>query len=379
MKRVAEGLKFEEIAKSGEFILGQSVSNLPVEFYDASSLSSDLEISSEDVRLFTKVIADALANGLEMVPAVQKAVSEFVLTGMEPVAVSILRKVQNGISFSESIIEYSDIFPEYYIDLIRCGESSGNLKKTILLLPTIMEKRLHLWNGFSFEVMRPFKIVWNFMKRNPLNFASTLFVFLVAFCGYYKIGLYSLCNLIKEFMGSAEHGLGLLLLWLIYTLWEGCHRRSGRKIFDLDVRSVPVWGCVVFNTRLAHGMRVLGAFLENGLSFQESIKMTLMNCPDTATRDVFNKILHYRRHGADVARSFILSRVFPKHYRLIFKTGAENNCLGKMVTMAAESIELQSFPWVDRIAAIWNFIDNAVCGIGGLAVFIGLLALLCSI
>ena len=100
--------------------------------YDFISRIFKPQLKREEVADFFRNIAIMLKSGIPMFTAIEDMASDDSSAAVQRVAKDILENLKTGASFSEGVERHSDIVPQTVIHLIRIGESSGNLDRTLM-------------------------------------------------------------------------------------------------------------------------------------------------------------------------------------------------------------------------------------------------------
>ncbi len=107
-------------------------------------LASQTKVKSSDKAVAFRLIAVMINAGLSIVKALK---------------VLAKQKVEGGMSFSESLGEYEDVFSEAEIGMVEAGEASGQLNKTLLSLASETEKSASLSKKIRSAMIYPVVVI----------------------------------------------------------------------------------------------------------------------------------------------------------------------------------------------------------------------------
>ena len=97
-----------------------------------------------DLMAFTAELSALLAAGLPLDTGSQHPLRDIRARGMKEIVQSLLKSIRGGISFSEALQKHPDIFPRFYINMVRAGEAGGVLDVVLERLNEFLESSKEL-------------------------------------------------------------------------------------------------------------------------------------------------------------------------------------------------------------------------------------------
>jgi type II secretory pathway component PulF len=101
-------------------------------------------LKPRDLTLFTMHLATVLRSGLPLSGGLRNASEEAVNKRIQIVAQALLEKIEEGKMLSEAMAVLPDAFPEYYVNLIRAGETVGHVDEVLFDLVNSLEWQQNL-------------------------------------------------------------------------------------------------------------------------------------------------------------------------------------------------------------------------------------------
>src|SRR3989338_75986 len=89
---------------------------------------------------FTRQLGIMVNAGLSLVDALSIMIRQTRDSSQKQLIAGLLEKIKGGESFSNSLEEYPDTFQNFYIALVKAGESSGKLDDVLLRLAENLER-----------------------------------------------------------------------------------------------------------------------------------------------------------------------------------------------------------------------------------------------
>ena len=112
-------------------------------------------VSQANLAEFTRELATLVSAELPLDEALRILSSQSQSGPMRSLAKSLLAKVMDGASFSQALSAKPDIFPGYYVSMVRAGEAAGSLGAVFDDLAGYLERRLEVRGKVSSALIYP--------------------------------------------------------------------------------------------------------------------------------------------------------------------------------------------------------------------------------
>ena len=116
-------------------------------------------ITAKDKLMFFRQLATMFEVTLPILQALQILSSQTKKAKLKDMIEHIIQDIEGGTSLSNAMAEYPYVFSEFYTGMIRAGETSGNLDKTLLYLADQIEKDYDLTSKIKGAMIYPVFIV----------------------------------------------------------------------------------------------------------------------------------------------------------------------------------------------------------------------------
>jgi general secretion pathway protein F len=318
----------------------------------------------------TRQLSTLLSSGVTLMEALQSIADES--KGFwKSMLVNIRERVAGGSSFSKSIEEYGNIFPEFYVNMVAAGEASGNLDKVLGRMADFLESQDNLASKVRTSMIYPvFMICVGFVVL------SFLFVFVIP----------KITKIFKD-TGSALPFITVVLItisdlfrnyWWLFTgiLLAGIFgfkrlREKNRLFIDRLILRLP--GNILQSLYFGRFARTLGFLLEGGLPVLRALEL--------AAKSIGNKMLEIKvlEAGNRVAEGARLSASlegFPPVLLQLISTGERSGQLVAILNNAADAYE-QEFS--RRVQKALSLLEPSMILIMGVIVGLIVLAVLLPI
>lgn len=108
------------------------------------SIAARPRLKPRELTLFTMHVATVLRSGLPLSMGLKTSAQEAVSKRIQVVAEVLLTRIEAGQLLSEAMSDMPDAFPDYYVNLIRAGETVGHVDEVMLDLVNSLEWQQNL-------------------------------------------------------------------------------------------------------------------------------------------------------------------------------------------------------------------------------------------
>lgn len=291
-----------------------------------------------DVVFFTRQMVTFLNAGVTLTKSIKNIADSQKNVVVKSVLNSIYESINAGSDFSEALAKHPKIFDQMFVNIVKAGETSGNLDKALGSLATYMEKTAQMQQTVKSAMMYP-KFVLMFT-------AVIVFVILWKIIPVFQ-GLFS--SLGGELPGPTQllvDGSDLLqehFLLVLAVLAGGFYGvkmlfklKPVQKFWDKFVINAPVFGELVRQIIVSRISSVLALLLSSGTSMIESIEIA----SKVANNNEYYQSL--KKSATDVSNGVELSVAFKKTNRFddvfiqLIETGEETGKIDDLMQKIAD-------------------------------------------
>jgi len=274
-----------------------------VNFKKLSKLEIDLSrIKEVDILLFTKQLSITLQSGLTL-PESLRILAEQAKGRMKKMLQSIVDTVESGAAFSDAIQKYPKHFSVLYINTVKAGEVSGALPVNLLRLALQLKKKIELQKKVKSALIYPGII---FIAVFIMGFVVALFVLpkIIPLFESLDVELPLTTKIliwVAEF--SRDHGLLSAIAFILtgnFSFW--LFRQEFVKPFTHKMALyIPVLKNIIINLSLENFTRTLGSLLKNGLTVDQSLKITAESTGNVVYRKTILKLIPQIEGGSSIS------------------------------------------------------------------------------
>ncbi len=189
---------------------------------------------------------------------------------------AIMARMQEGQTLAESLAKFPHIFQPIFLNLIKVGEKSGTLEKTLSYLSEYLEKSMVLRRKIRGAMLYP---VFTLIIAVGVGLSVAIFILprLTQVFTSLNVKL-PVATRILLFLARFFESYGLWvffgILILIGTLIWLSQQKFAKPYFHKLILHLPLIGRISRDHNLAIFTRILGTLLKSGLSIKESLEIT---------------------------------------------------------------------------------------------------------
>lgn len=287
-------------------------------------------------------------------PIIQDALSE------------VAEDIRGGTSISGAMARQPKIFSDFYVNMIRAGEESGNLSKTFTFLSEYLERNYALTSKTKNALVYPAFIVVVFIAIMILMLIKVIpqLAEIIEDAGQ-EIPLYTKIVIgISDFF--VHYGVFLLVLIVIaaFFVWRSLGTRSGRERIDNLKINLPGFGKLYRKIYLARISDNINTMLTSGIP----VIRTLEVAGDVVGNVVFQKIMQDTveevKGGNSISNAFEKHEEIPQIMVQMVKVGEESGSIGKILETLAKFYNKEVSDTVDTLIGLIEPAMIILLGIG---------------
>lgn len=246
--------------------------------------------------------------------------------------------VDDGMSLSEAFGKFPEVFSPLVVNLIRAGEISGSLQKTIAYIADNLERNYHLASKIRGALTYP---VFVLSAAGVIGMLVSIFILpkLTIMLKEYQVALPWYTKMIIGFSDFMEQywlavfvGIVGVVSGFVYYL----NTENGKRWWDEVILGIPIIGKVaqyIYTARMAENLSVL---LNSGIPVVKALTLT----SSIVSNRVFERVLldaaEEVKTGGNISSVFLKSTVMPRMVSQMFRIGEESGTLVQVLKSVSD-------------------------------------------
>jgi len=294
-------------------------------------------VPSSEVVAFTRQFSTMISAGLPISKALDVLTEQTQNANLKRILYDILKSVEGGLSLSEALGRYSDVFSPTYQALVRAGESSGKLDEILNRLAIKMEEQREISARFRGAMIYP-AIVFIAMIG--------VFILLMVFVIPKLADMYRNMNVelpkITQVMIVVSDFMAKNLLWFpVVAVVAGLFIRyflkteQGREIVSEVTFKLPIFGKIAKLKELSQFTSTLSLLLASAVPIVESLGIVSTVAGSPSFKRAAKEAASQVEKGNELADYFKSNQIFPPLVSQMAGVGQETGKMDEVLQKVA--------------------------------------------
>lgn len=349
--------------------------NLTPVFLRERAVSSPLQISlkffnrvkTRDLVIFSRQLAVMVSATVPLVQSLRILIKQTENDNLKIVISEIADEVEGGAKLSGALSKYPDIFSNFFINMVRSGETSGRLDETLNYLADEAEKNYDLMSKIKGAMTYPTFIISGIIL---VGFVMMTFVVPKLTAILQETGTdlpFSTRILISTsgFMQKFWWLLIILIIGLAVAVRVATRQGPGRLLWHTLQLRMPIFGKIFQRLYLVRFTRSLASLMLGGVPLTRGLEVVAGVVGNEVYKDLIDRTIHEVEEGNSVSTLFLDSPVMPAMVSQMMvigeKTGRLEEILNRLANFYSREVE-------NSIQGLVTLIEPIIMVLLGLAV-----------
>ena len=300
------------------------------------------KIGSREITVMTRQLATLLGAGLPLVQSLTTLITQTSHPQLKTVLARIREEVNEGNSFSQTMTHYPEVFPPFYLNMVRAGEASGTLHLVLERLADFSEKQQALRGRVRAALAYPFfmfligSVVLFFLVTFVVPNVTKIFDEMHQTLPLITVILIGVSRFLETFWWLIVAGIIAGAIALKYFL---SRTEKGRALRDHMLLRLPILGPMNRKMAVARFSRTLGTLLESGVPLLASLEIVRNIVGNTLVSDAILQAGNEVREGQSLSAPLGRSGLFPAISIEMISVGEQSGNLEPMLYRIADAYE----------------------------------------
>ncbi len=322
------------------------------------------KLGLQDRMDFTSTLQILAQSGIPIIESLMFIENDAAKLKVRLVAKELRRQIMAGATFADTIAKYPDQFGQIYIGLVKAGEDSGELEKTLQRLLELLGKEAAIRGKVIGTLMYPMFVI---VLAVIIVLVMLMFVFPVfkeMFDGMGKelpwitATLMSAGIFLKTYWFFVPIILGSIAGFFTFIMrWQP----SKRKI-DEFVLKVPLLSDLIQYSNFANFVAVMQVAYDAGVPIIECLYLANVTLTNYTLKTKIETATLKVQQGQHLSIALRSTRVMPKMILFMIATGEQSGRLGDMLLQATNFIDKKLDGIIDTMTKMIEPIMLVVIG-----------------
>jgi len=299
-------------------------------------------VSLTEKIFFTRNLRVMISAGIPLPRTLETLAGQTKNQKFKKAILSIREEIIRGRNFSEALAEHSDVFSELFQNMIRVGEESGTLEKSLQALSNQMEREYDLKSKIKGAMIYPAVII----------------------CAMFGIGILMLVMVVPQLAQTFEElevelplttqiviGLGnflaqrwylaiIIICLLMFIFWRATKTKTGQQIIDKVTLKVPIISPIIRKINTSYTTRTLSSLISAGVPIIKSLEITAGTLGNIYYKSAIIDVAEKVRKGEKIAQALrAYENIYPSIVIQMIDVGEETGETSSILAQLAEFFE----------------------------------------
>jgi type II secretory pathway component PulF len=304
-----------------------------------------------DLLNLTYMLQQIVISGISLVSGLHDVVVGGNRKTLSPVFQSISSGVQSGRSLSEAMQERPDVFPSYYVQVIRAGEISGTLEQSIAYLMSYLEWQIEFKKSVKSLLIYP-SIVISFMAILGVILLIFVFPALTGVLSSLNADLPLPTRIVMAISNFAREyiiiiGFFLAATWISYR--QLTKKPAFRRSVDNLMLKLPLIGDLVNKINLSRYFKTLATLQAAGLDIQATFSTAASVVNNSELQARLTNVTEEILAGGTIGDALTATKTVPQLVVSMVSLGEKTGSIDGALSRASDIFDKEVRETVKRV------------------------------
>lgn len=322
---------------------------LPTKIFEESKAATENKIEAKRIQAlslqdkidFTSTFQILAQSGIPVIESLVFIENDAVKPRIKLVAKELRRQIMAGSTFADTIAKYPKIFGQIYIGLVKAGEDSGELEKTLERLLELLKKEAAIKSRVAGTLMYPAFVI---LLAMVIITIMLVFVF-PAFRDMFETQgkelpiitatLMSIGEFLKTYWILIPIIFGTVIFGTMFLLnWE-----PSKKVIDKYSLMIPLISDLIQFSNFSNFIAVMQVAYDAGVPIVDCLYLSNLTLTNFTLRDKITTATGRVQQGQHLSQALKTTQVMPRMILFMIATGEQSGRLGDMLLQAISFID----------------------------------------
>ncbi len=277
----------------------------------------------------------------------------------------IVTEIEDGMSFSSATEKHQDIFSNFSVYILRAGEASGNLKKSIDYITKNLERNYELSSRIKSALIYPMivMIVFFIIGFLLVSFIIPKLTLIIKELSANVPWYTQLVINLGDFMSKYWWIVGIFIIGFVGLILYYLKTKDGKREWDHIKIKIPIVGVIyryVYITRLAENLAVL---LEGGIPIIRALAIVGDLVDNDVYKDILLKASKEIKKGGNMSIIFQREEIIPPMVSRMIAIGEESGQIDSVLKHIAKFYDQETEIMARNLASLLEPVLMVVIGV----------------
>jgi type II secretory pathway component PulF len=279
-------------------------------------------------------------------------------------------KIESGLSLSEAMWEVPQVFPDYFVHMIKAGEASGTLDRSLQYLLSYIEWQINFRKSVRSALVYPTMVMGTMALLITVIF-TFVFPKLISILTGLNAELPLPTRIVVAVIGFFNTyflmvAAGVAAAFILLKLWGKTY--NGRRAIDRFILALPVIGDLSRKLNLSRYLKTLATLYASGLSIDRTFSIASGVVQNAVISDALSLVTDSVMTGEGIAQAMSKTGIFPAIVVDMIAIGEKTSSLDNTLQRASDIFD-KEVP--ETIKKVFSYIEPlTIIMLGGLVLLV---------
>jgi type IV pilus assembly protein PilC len=324
-------------------------------------------VKVKDVVVFSRQFSVLISSSVPLVQSIKMLAEQTKNVVLRGYLNDIANEVDGGARLSDALAKRPKAFSEFYVSVVRSGETSGKLDEVLAYLADELEKDYDMMSKIKGAMIYPAFIATGLAAVGTIMmiFVVPKLTDVIAESGGELPTPTKILIFVSDFLAGFWWLLLIMIIGSIFGLKFALRTKLGKDIYGVILLNTPIFGKLFQKIYLVRFARSLETLIKGGVSISQGLKITA----DVVSNAIYKKLILETKgaveDGKPIATAMEGSRYVPSMVSQMLgigeKTGRLDGILGSITHFYGREID-------NTVANLMTLMEPIIMVVIGIAV-----------
>lgn len=339
-------------------------------------------VNKRDLAVFCRQLAVIISSGVTIIEAISILSEQMAKKSFRDVLRVVGDDVQKGKLFSQSLVSFPDVFPEFLCNMIRVGEASGTLDNIMDQLANYYENEDRIARKVKSAMTYP--MILGIMTVGVVVLLMVMvlpmFASVLGEMGGEMPGITRVLMAVSDFMAKNILYILIALALVVVAFASYVRTPAGRLRYDAFKLKVPMFSSITVKVITSRFARSMGILLKSGINIINAMNIMSTLIGNRVVEAKFVQSSEEVQQGHGISESLHKIGVFPPLLIHMVSVGERTGELDQMLIRTSgffdDEVESAITKMTTMIEPLMIVILAAVIGVILLSIFLPMLSIM---
>jgi type IV pilus assembly protein PilC len=323
-------------------------------------------VNQKDLVIFSRQLAVMISATIPIVQALRILSQQTSNPVFTDKIVEIANDVDGGMKLSDAMGKHNKIFSNFFVAMIKSGETSGRLEEVLEYLADQMEKDYDLVARIKGAMIYPIVILVGLIGVSILMMVYILpkLTPMLKESGAELPAVTNWLIAISDFMVSSWYYILFVLLILAFVFVFWTKSQSGKNMWDSIKIKIPIFGGLFKKIYLVRFTRSLHTLIKGGVPISMALRITAEVVDNRAYADLIMKTVAEVEAGNSISTLFAKSPLVPKMLSQMMIVGEKTGRIDTILERLSDFYSREINTMVANLTTLIEPIILVLMGVG---------------